>query len=94
MIGITASLCNIIATLLMIYAATYGLAGPSSAMVQSQGVIHVLLSAIFLSQYPSTMDYIGLTCAITGATIMSIEIPEGFFNFKTSDHDDFIKGEG
>jgi len=59
----------------MIYAATYGLAGPSSAMVQSQGVIHVLLSAIFLNAYPSGMDFIGLSFAIIGATIMSVKIP-------------------
>ena len=76
-IGVFASLCNIIATSLMIYAATYGLAGPSSAMVQSQGVIHVLLSAVFLNAYPNAMDYMGLSCAIIGATVMSIEIPEG-----------------
>jgi uncharacterized membrane protein len=79
MIGICASMCNIIATLLMIYAATYGLAGPSSAMVQSQGLIHVLLSAVFLSAYPSNMDLIGLSLAIIGATIMSVEFPKGLF---------------
>jgi len=64
----------------MIYAATYGLAGPSSAMVQSQGVIHVLLGAIFLNSYPSYMDFMGLSCAIIGATIMSVKIPKRFKN--------------
>lgn len=42
----------------------------------------MLLSAVFLNAYPTNMDYIGLSCAIIGATIMSVEIPEGLFSPK------------
>ena len=48
-VGVLASVAQITGTLLMIYASTYGLAGSSSAMVQSQGVVHVLLASIFLN---------------------------------------------
>mmetsp|Transcript_9422 Transcript_9422/g.15876 ORF Transcript_9422/g.15876 Transcript_9422/m.15876 type:complete len:88 (-) Transcript_9422:69-332(-) len=58
----------------MIYSATYGLAGPSSAMVQVQGLFHTLLSAIFLKIIPNQLQTAGLMCAITGAIVMSVDI--------------------
>ena len=70
-IGMSASIAQITGTLLIIYASTYGLAGPSSAMVQSQGVVHVLLATIFLSQIPSRTDILGLCSAVLGAIIMA-----------------------
>lgn len=56
----------------MIYAATYGLAGPASAMVQIQCVVHTILEAVFNKIIPSPMSMIGIACAITGAAVMSI----------------------
>ena len=70
-----ASIAQIIGTLLMIYSSTHGLAGPTSAMVQSQGIVHVLLCALFLGLIPSMLDILGLVCAIIGAIIMSVDFP-------------------
>ncbi len=47
--GVSASACMFLGTLLMIYASTHGLAGPCTAMVQSQGVVHVLMNFLVLS---------------------------------------------
>ena len=71
--GIAASVFQITGTLLMIYAATYGLAGPASAMVQSQCVIHTILVAVFLEEYPTILSCIGILCAIIGAIIMTVD---------------------
>ena len=57
----------------MFYSATYGLAGPASAMVQSQCIVQTILAAVFLGAIPSTMDIIGICCAITGAVVMSVD---------------------
>lgn len=59
----------------MIYSATFGLAGPASAMVQSQCVVQTILAAVFLGDIPKTLDVVGIACAITGAIIMSVDIP-------------------
>lgn len=53
MCGLGASFGQIVGTILMIYAATKGLAGPSSAMVQVQGLFHTTMSAVFLGTYPN-----------------------------------------
>lgn len=53
--GISASFFVIIGRMFLMYAATYGLAGPSSAMVQTQGLFHTMFSAIFLGIYPSSL---------------------------------------
>jgi hypothetical protein len=58
----------------MIYSATFGLAGPASAMVQSQCVVHTILATIFLGDIPKPLDIIGILCAITGAVVMSVDI--------------------
>mgnify|MGYP006103633369 CR=1 FL=1 len=58
----------------MIYSATFGLAGPASAMVQSQCVVHTVLATIFLGDIPQALDIIGIACAITGAVVMSVDI--------------------
>ena len=60
--------------MLMIYSATFGLAGPASAMVQSQCVVHTILAAFFLNEIPKLLDIIGIACAITGAIVMSVDI--------------------
>jgi len=73
--GMGASFFMVCGTLLMIYASTYGLAGPTSAMVQCQGLVHTLLSAFILGQIPSISAIIGLCFAITGALIMGLEFP-------------------
>lgn len=85
--GIGASMGQIFGTMLMIYAATYGLAGPSSAMVQVQGIFHITLSALFFHVIPNNMQIIGILCSVAGATIMSVDIP------CLSDKEDFIKVE-
>lgn len=72
--GFIACCAQIIGTCLMIYASTKGLAGPSSAMVQVQGLIHTLLSVVFLKVYPSRMQQVGLLCAILGAFVMSVDL--------------------
>jgi len=67
----------------MIYAATFGLAGPASAMVQCQSIVHTLLAAVFLKVYPTTLDCIGILCAILGAIVMTIDFREfGFLQSK------------
>jgi drug/metabolite transporter (DMT)-like permease len=58
----------------MIYSATYGLAGPASAMVQSQCVVHTILAAVFLDDVPRPLDIAGILCAIFGAVVMSVDI--------------------
>lgn len=60
--------------MLMIYSATFGLAGPASAMVQSQCVVQTILAAVFLHDIPKPLDIVGIACAITGAVVMSIDI--------------------
>ena len=57
----------------MIYAATFGLAGPASAMVQSQCVVHTILVAVFLKIYPTALDCVGIACAILGAIVMTVD---------------------
>lgn len=73
--GIAASFCMVSGTILMIYSATYGLAGPASAMVQCQGLIHTLISAFVLGQIPSVSAIIGMCFAVLGATIMGFDLP-------------------
>lgn len=70
----SASFGQIMGTSLMIYASTYGLAGPASAMVQVQGLIHTSLSMQVLKIIPSPMQMVGLFCAIIGAIVMSVEV--------------------
>ena len=55
MCGIFAALGNTTGTLLSNYAATKGLGGPSSAMVQIQCVFHTTLSALFLGVFPNKL---------------------------------------
>jgi drug/metabolite transporter (DMT)-like permease len=81
--GTIASIFQILGTVLMIYSATYGLAGPASAMVQSQCIIQTALAAIFLHDKPSTLDIVGIGCAVIGAIIMSVEIDFSRFGGKT-----------
>lgn len=45
--GFEAACFNVIGTVMLNYAASYGLAGPASAMQQFQGPVHVALSAYF-----------------------------------------------
>ena len=70
--GLFASFAQICGTGLLIYASTYGLAGPSSALAQCQGLVHVLLSALCLGLLPSRLDLAGVLCAIAGSAVMSI----------------------
>ena len=88
--GIGASFGQIVGTLLMIYASTYGLAGPASAMVQVQGLFHTVMSAIFLNVYPTGLQTLGLTSAILGAAVMSVEFKTMSKNckIKTQDNDE------
>ena len=69
-----ASIFQILGTMLMIYSATFGLAGPASAMVQSQCVVQTILATIFLHQIPRPLDIVGIACAIIGAIVMSVEL--------------------
>ena len=78
--GIIAAIFQILGTLLMFYSATYGLAGPASAMVQSQCIIQTILAAVFLGAIPNTLDVIGMCFAITGAVVMSVDFD--FSRFK------------
>ena len=73
--GISGSFCMVIATMLVIYATTYGLAGPASAMVQCQGLVHTLISAFVLGQIPSCSVMMGMCFAICGTVIMGFDIP-------------------
>lgn len=68
--------------MLMIYSATFGLAGPASAMVQSQCVVHTILATIFLHDIPNLLDIIGIFCAITGAVVMSVDLDKSSFGSK------------
>ena len=70
--------------MLMIYSATFGLAGPASAMVQSQCVVHTILATIFLGDIPKLLDIVGIACAITGAVVMSVDINLSCLNSKPS----------
>ena len=73
--GLGAAFGQIFGTILMIYAATKGLAGPSSAMVQVQGLFHTSMSAVFLNMYPNSQQCVGLLCSMAGAIVMAIEMP-------------------
>ena len=80
--GIIACMFQIFGTILMIYSATFGLAGPASAMVQSQCVVHTVLATIFLHEIPKLLDIVGIACAITGAIVMSVDIDLSCFRKK------------
>jgi drug/metabolite transporter (DMT)-like permease len=45
--GVLAAIANCVGTICLNYATTEGLAGPASAMIQCQGLIHVILSSYF-----------------------------------------------
>jgi len=57
----------------IIYACTFGLAGPAAAMVQVQLVVHILLGVIFEHAIPTWMEDLGIVCAIAGALVMTLE---------------------
>lgn len=45
--GVAAAVFQVLGTMLMIYASTFGLAGPASAMVQIQAIVQTILIVIF-----------------------------------------------
>jgi|TARA_B110001450_G_C17343366_1_gene368432 hypothetical protein len=69
----------------MIYASTFGLAGPASAMVQCQAIVQAILVAIFSNLIPSNIQIAGMGCAIAGAIVMSLDFS---FFFKNSANDE------
>ena len=73
MIGTCAAIFQIVGTLLFMYASTFGLAGPTCAMVQFQSIVHTCLSALFLGILPSMPDLIGIFCALIGGAIMTVD---------------------
>ena len=79
----------------MIYASTFGLAGPASAMVQCQAIVQAILVAIFNKLIPSNIQIAGMGCAIAGAIVMSLDFS---FIFKDdteeADNDSLIDENG
>jgi drug/metabolite transporter (DMT)-like permease len=73
-VGVIASFCQIAGTCLCIYAATNGLGGPSSAMIQVQGLIHTILSATVHGIVPNFLQCMGIFCALFGAFVMSVDV--------------------
>lgn len=82
--GIGAGSFQILGTALMIYASTFGLAGPASAMVQCQALVQIILVSIQFGKIPSGLQIAGVGLAIIGAVIMSVDL--GFL-FKKRQND-------
>ena len=72
-VGTFGSMLNIVGLVLINYAQAYGLAGPAAAISLLQGVIHVILSAIFMGQSVTTKQYVGSFLLIVGGVVMSID---------------------
>lgn len=76
-IGVAGCFFQIAGIFLLTYATTYGLAGPASSMVQVQGLVHTILGAIVMGVYPSGIQWLGILCSISGAVVMSLDLPCG-----------------
>ena len=47
--GVSSSICFMFGVLIFIYAASQGLSGPTTALAQIQGIVHLLLNSIIMS---------------------------------------------
>lgn len=74
--GIGASILDISAIFLGIYAATYGLAGPTVAIQQITSiVIDTILGIALKGQYPDLLGLISILSLMVAAVIMSVQLP-------------------
>lgn len=71
--GILSAMANILGLICSNYATNYGLAGPANAIMQVQGVIHVLLSCLFQGAMVTANQYAGILFLIAGGVVMSID---------------------
>ena len=81
---------NILGLILSNYACTYGLAGPANAIMQVQGIIHVLLSCLFQGAILTGNQYLGIFFLFAGGVVMAMDW--NFSKSKSMNHessDDF-----
>lgn len=70
--GITAGIFCMMATVLIIYAMSFGVAGPASALTNMCSVTQIILDLIFLGQSINSMQGLGMTLGIIGAITLAV----------------------
>ena len=71
--GIVGSMFHAVAMTLLNYAVTYGLAGPSNAINQVQGIVHVILSCCIQHTFITYQQLGGTLLLFVGAVSMSLD---------------------